>query len=289
MKKNLFSIALLAGAITLNAQELPKPSPLATVNERVGLTDITVEYSRPSARGRQVFGNLVKTNELWRTGANKASAITFSTEVTFGGNLVPAGKYSIYTKPGANEWVVMLNKETELWGTDGFDEAKNVATINAKVEKNRKIETFTISLEEIGDNSAHLVLAWEEALVRIPIEVEVEKYAMANVEKAIKEQSGDWLVMRNCANFLSSKNQNERALELIDKSLALKNDNWYSHYLRADILGKLGRNKEAVASAQTALNMGAEQSKAANRPFAYAEMVENKIIEMGGKLKKAKK
>ncbi len=288
MKKSILSTLFLSAALVASAQELPKPSPAATVNQRIGLTDITIEYSRPSAKGREVFGTLVKYNELWRTGANKATAITFSTEVKFGGTTVAAGKYSIFSKPGENEWVIMLNKETELWGTDGFDEAKNVATYKTNSQKIEKVETFTIAIDDLSDKSANLIIKWDGVRVSIPIEVEVDKYAMENVEKAIKEQADDWNVMRNCATFLSSKNQNDRALDLINKSLALKNDNWYSHYVRAEILGKLDRKKEAIESAQMALNMGAEQAKAANRPFNYAEMVENKIIEMGGKVKKEK-
>ena len=104
----------LAG--TVLAQELPQPGPAAEIEQTISLIEIEVEYSRPGAKGRTILGDLVPYNTIWRTGANKATAITFSNDVTFGGKEVKAGTYSLFTVPGEKEWTVMLNSETELWG-----------------------------------------------------------------------------------------------------------------------------------------------------------------------------
>jgi hypothetical protein len=117
MKKvtSLFTALLILGG--LSAQEMPAPSPAAMVMQRVGLTDITIEYSRPGVKSRMIFGDLVPYNKLWRTGANKATLIKLSTDAKINGQEIKAGSYSIFTIPGEEEWVVIFNKDTELWGT----------------------------------------------------------------------------------------------------------------------------------------------------------------------------
>ncbi len=120
MKKLITSLALFVGLYSF-AQELPQPSPAASLKQRVGLTDIQVDYSRPSLKGRKAFGELVPYGQLWRTGANKATSIEFSTDVMINKIPVPAGKYSIFTIPSEKSWVIILNRNTELWGVDGYD------------------------------------------------------------------------------------------------------------------------------------------------------------------------
>ena len=137
MKKSLLSI-VLSGVFSLGllqAQDLPMPSPAASVKQRVGLTDIEITYSRPGVKDRVIFGDLVPYNEMWRTGANKASAISFSTDVMIMGNELKAGTYAIFTTPGESEWEIIFNNNTEQWGTSAHKDEEDVLKIKVKSEE----------------------------------------------------------------------------------------------------------------------------------------------------------
>ena len=182
--KNLITCALVLAAplfgSALQAQNaapaltFPQPSPAASVTQRVGLTDIEVKYSRPGAKGRVIFGGLVPFGEVWRTGANAATKITFSTEVSFGGQVVPAGTYALATIPEQREWTVILNKNTEMWGSYAYDAAQDVVRVKAPVMAlTEPLESFTIGIDEVHADSAQLTLSWEKTTVHVPIEVDV--------------------------------------------------------------------------------------------------------------------
>lgn len=267
------------------AQELPQPSPKAVVQQRVGLTDITIDYSRPSVKSRTIFGQLVPYNQLWRTGANRVSIVSFSTDVMVEGQRLPAGKYGLLTIPGEDRWIIIFNSDTTLWGADGYDQKKDLLRVDVTPSDfSGYTETFTISIDDIRENGATLFIAWENIKVPVNLEVEVDKRALANIEKAIRENHRDWRTFRNSAQYFLSKNiQMDRALEFINRSIELNPDNWYSHYLRGEILASLGNFSEALNAGNTALRMGNEQAKAAGRPFGYADMIQNSINEWRSK------
>src|SRR6478735_11931258 len=148
--------------------DFPQASPLAGVSQRVGLTDIQVTYHRPSAKGRVVFGSLVPYDHVWRTGANEATKVSFSTPVKLNGADVPAGTYELFTIPGKDEWTVILHKNMSQWGAYSYDAKNDVARIKAKpVALTTGLETLAISFADLRDESATLNIAWEK--VRVPV------------------------------------------------------------------------------------------------------------------------
>ena len=281
MKSLKFIVSLMTLSLLSVAQELPQPSPKAVVQQRVGLTDITIDYSRPSVRGRKVFGELVPYNKIWRTGANRISIISFSTDVIVEGQKLGPGKYGLLSIPREDRWTIIFNSDTTLWGADGYDQSKDVLRVDVvPSDFTGQVETFTLSVDDIRENGANLILAWEGVKVPVNIEVEVDKLAIANIERAIKENNRDWRTFRNSAQYFLTKNiQMDRALEYINRSIELNPDNWYSHYLKGEILARRGNFAEAVNAATTALKMGNDQAKASGRPFGYADMIQNSIAD----------
>jgi len=281
MKKiSLFILAL--GLSFANAQELPAPSPSATLSQRVGLTDFTIEYSRPGVKDREIFGALVPYGEVWRTGANKATSIEFNTDVTFGGTKVKAGKYSIFTIPGDGKWSFILNKETELWGAGDYNAEFNVLKIAAVPTKAKMTETFTIDITNISSTSGHLEISFADTKIAVPFKVETNEKAMSNIKEALESSPKDklWMVNRNAANYyLNNDMSKEKALEFIQTSVKLNENNWYSHYVHGEILFSLGRNKEAVKAAKKAMEVGQKTSKEAGKEFTYTEMLEGAMAK----------
>ena len=197
MKNTLLCATVAAAAAALLSPSLqaqdappalsfPAPSPAATVSQRVGLTDIEITYSRPGIKGRVIFGGLVPLGELWRTGANAATKISFSTDVTLGGQAVPAGTYSLFTVPETGEWTVILNKVAEQSGTYDYDEAQDLLRVKAPVVPlSEPVESFTISVDELTGDSAVLTLAWEKTAVRVPIGIDVVGQLVPKIQAAM--------------------------------------------------------------------------------------------------------
>ena len=175
MKKLLIVNLLCVLAFALNAQEpaqktLPK-SPEAAFTQQFGGSEIQVSYARPLARGRKIFGSLVPFDSLWRTGANDCTTIKFKEDVVIGGKSIAVGKYSLYSIPGASEWIIVLNSETSMHGTNGYDAQKDVHRFKVKSEKTERFyETFTIEINDIDvQGNAFLNMMWENTMVKIPL------------------------------------------------------------------------------------------------------------------------
>lgn len=279
MKQFFLAAALCFSSLAI-AQDLPQKSPKSIFTQRVGLTDIEIEYSRPSAKGRGIFGDLVPYKKLWRTGANKATKITFSTPVNIGGQLVEAGSYSIFTNPNPRVWSVVLNTETELWGTADYNPEMNVAKIEANVIPiPMKVETFTIQVSNIKTGSATLEFMWENTLVSIPLEVDYKTLAEKNIDEAIETSEDDrWRVYRNAANYYFSEGiKTELAIKYCEKSIKSKGDEWYSYYLMSQILASNQEYKKAIQSAEKSIKVGTRASGKAGKEFGYTEMIVTKI------------
>lgn len=281
MKKLFLPLALLGTMISANAQELPQPSPKAKLEQRVGLTDITIEYSRPGAKGRLVFPDVVPPNELWRTGANMNSTIEVSTPINIQGQTLPAGTYSIFTIPNDEMWQVMFNSKTDHSGTSGYSEDGNVVHAEAKATKlTEPVETFTIDVNDIRTESAAIVLTWQNTRVSLPFEVEVTDRAKENIETALNNSGEDekWKVYRNAANYYHNNDMEaEKALEYINKSIEAKSDSWYSYWLKAEILAEKGDYKAAIKSAKESKKVGEDVAKESGASFDYSAMIDKGI------------
>ncbi len=282
MKKILLVAGVLAALLPLNAQDLPMPSPTATLSQRIGLTDFTVVYSRPGVKDRAIFGELVPYGKMWRTGANMNTTVEFSTDVTIGGIKVPAGKYSFFTIPDEHSWEIILNSKTDHSGTSGYDKANDVARFSVKPNYEHFMETFTIEFNSIINGTANMVLSWDKTHVLIPVKVDVIAQAEINIENAIANASEEdkWRVYRNSANYyMQNRIELDQALEYMNLSIAANNKSWYSYWLLAEIQAEKGDKKSAVKSAKTALKMGTEQAEEKGEEFGYAKLI-NEDIEM---------
>lgn len=279
MKKILLAGALMIG-LGANAQDLPQPSPSAEVHQRIGLSDVTIKYSRPSMKDRDIFGELVPYNEMWRTGANANTTIEFSTPVVISGQEVPKGKYSLFTIPRKGEWTIILNRKTDMWGTGNYNEEHDVLRTTANVNEGMMHETFTIAVKNLYGEGADLSLAWADKEVLIPMNVEVTKQAMKNIETALADKENDqrWMVLRNAANYhFNTKGDMGQALEYMNESIDLHEDSWYSYYLKAEIQAEMGQMDQAVDTAEMALEMGQKAAEASDSEFGYAKNIQKSI------------
>jgi len=280
MKKILTSLTVLA-TIAASAQDLPQPSPSTHLEQRVGLTDITLDYSRPSVNGRVIFGDLVPFGSHWRAGANQNTKVTFSKPVTIAGTDVAAGTYSLSMIPNKGTWTVILNTKTDMWGVDGYSQEQDVLRVEVTPQAIAPVETMRMSLENITVSNAEIVLDWSDVRIALPVELNTMELATANIDAAIAAEPENWRVYRNAANFYNQNNiELATALTYMEKSIALNPDSWYSYYLYAQVLAKNDRKKEAKKAASKALEMGRAESARNNAPFNYADTIKRFVSDL---------
>jgi len=269
MNKHLLKLsATLATAVTLLASPAahaqittPQASPKSTVMQRVGLTDITVVYSRPSAKARAIFGTVVPFGKRWRTGANATTSIKFSDDVTIEGKKVPAGEYGIYTIPNKAEWLVVLNKNTKLGAdVDGFKDDQDVARFSVKPYKvASKVETFTIGFTDITPATANVAMEWEMTGAKFKVTADVESKVMAQIDEKITKNAtpaaGD---LASAAVYYYDNNKDlKQALAWMEKANAAEPTKFWNLNTEAKIRLKMkdyaGATKAAEASKKAAL------------------------------------
>lgn len=237
------------------AIEFPQPSPAASFKERVGLTPIEIEYSRPSAKGRKIFGGLVPFDQVWRTGANAATKITFGGDVKFGGADVPAGTYALLTIPGEKEWTVILNKVTQQFGAYAYDEKNDLVRVKAKpVALAEPIETFCIGLGNFKSDSAVLSIAWDKTRVPVEIKTDLVKTIVPQIEAAM---SGDGEKPYFAAAMFYYEHDLDLALatDWIEAAVMEQPDALWIVYRKGLILAKSGDKAGALAAANESLAM----------------------------------
>lgn len=273
---NRITTVALAFCIALgaSAQELPKASPAASVEQRVGLTDISLTYSRPAARGRAIFGDLVPYGEVWRTGANECTKFTTSTDITFGGQPLKAGTYALFTIPAETGWTIIVSHQTNLWGNTGYTEESDVFRTMAMPSTSDYDENFTIGFKNVGEDRADLVIEWAETSVAVPILVDVASKSAQNVAVALEEAKSSY---RNAADYYSNRGQHEKALETIDLALRLDPNNWYTNWVKAEILFRAGKAKDARTQGTKAIEMGQEFYDSRGMSFNYRAGLEKEM------------
>jgi hypothetical protein len=255
----LFASGLYAQAPRVN---FPAPSPACTLKQRVGLTDIEIVYSRPSAKGRTIFGGLVAYGEVWRTGANQATKITFSTPVKLNGAEIPAGTYALFTIPGEQEWTVIIHKNTGA-NTGNYSPTNDLARLKAApVKLAAPVETFTIEVDDLRDESATLNLIWEKTRVPVKLELELTKTLVPQIEAAMAATEGQKPYFQAAMFYYDHDLDLQQARKWIDAAVAA-NEAYYIVHLQAKILAKLGEKEGAVAAAKrsTELAVKAEGPK----------------------------
>ncbi|HSF52562.1 MAG TPA: DUF2911 domain-containing protein [Algoriphagus sp.] len=247
-----FLTLLFASFVSFAQQiQMPQASPSSKISQQVGLSVVTVDYSRPSTKGRKIFGELVPYGEIWRTGANSPTLLTFSGEATIAGQKVPAGTYALYSIPGKSAWTLILSKNTKLWGAMGYNQADDLMRFEVEASKtSKKYESFEISFNNLTDNSAVVSMKWENSRVDFKIETEVDSIVMADIQKqVIDAQSTDPNLLFQAANyyFTTSKDLNQ-AYSWI-KTATDKDPKYWTMHVKAKIELALGMKTEALDSA----------------------------------------
>lgn len=265
-----FTLFLLL-QLTAFTQELrtPRPSPDAAVTQYVGVTEITVDYSSPGVKGRKIWGELVPYGEVWRTGANEVTSITFSDPVKVNGNDLTSGTYGIHMIPGESEWEIIFSKDTEVDGSSTYDPAKDALRIKVKPEEHHFMERMTFLFTDVTDNSVNINLVWEN--LKVPFAVEVAT-AELTLEKAREKLS--WAPSFQAAQYCLQNNVNlEEAMRWIEAS-TLFSEVYWNMRIKAQLQHKLGMKDEAITTMEKAIALG---SKMESAPFDYDNM--KKILE----------
>ena len=280
---------LLAFAASASAQlRAPRPSQKASVMQTVGVTDITITYSRPGVKGRAIWGDppagaaattatlddararakdavIVPYGHVWRAGANEATQFAVTDDVLINGQPLKAGTYSLHAIPGKDEWTIIFNSDAGQWGSFTYDEKKDVLRVKTKPQTaSESQEWLQYTFDPVNENSAQVNLRWER--LRVPFTVEVKDVKGLAIEKmraaVASAKADDWQTPLQAANYIFTNKMsanNEEAMQWLEKSLKTK-ETFGNLYTKARVLGEMGKNAEAVATAEKALQIG----KAAN-------------------------
>lgn len=259
--------------------EFPAASQRAVIKQRVGLTDLEVDYSRPNKNGRVIFGGLVPFDKPWRTGANQPTKIKTSAAIRFGDKEVPVGEYILYSIPGASEWKLILSKNLKAQSLTDHKPEDEVARVTAKpvMALAQPAETFTIGFEDLRANSATFYLEWDKTRVPVKVTTEDVEKVMQGIDATVKggqpQEAGFYY---NAASFYFDQNKDlPQALKWIDQAIEKNPKAYFMHYKRAQILAKLGNKKEAIASAEKSI----ELIKASANPDESAIATSRALIE----------
>lgn len=256
MGKIIVALALMIASFTVEAQvKIPQASPKSSLTQTVGLTDVEIDYHRPSVKGRVIFGDLVPFGKVWRTGANENTIISFSDDVVINGTTLKKGKYSIYTIPNPDNWEVIFYATTDNWGNpEKWDDTKIVLKVNAKPEfLNKSVETFTIGINNTDTNFANLEFSWEKTYVAVKFEVPTQKSTLESIDKTLAGPApADYFAAAQY--FYQSNGDLNKALSYVNKAYELNTNKpyWYSR-LKSQIQAKLGDRKGAIETAKISL------------------------------------
>jgi DUF2911 family protein len=251
---------LAAGAALAQQLDLPRPSPKASVSQTVGVTEVTIRYSSPGVKGRKIWGELVPYNEVWRTGANENTTITFGTPVKIEGHELPAGIYGLQTLPTPGDWTVIFSKDAELWGAFNYKPENDALRIQVKPETVADSqERMSFSFEDTTDTSSKVVLSWEKIRVPFTLTVDTPKLAMDKLKEAVR-----WQTPYQAANYCIQNNTClDEASRWLDASLALQ-ENFANLRAKAMLLAKKNDAKSAVAYGEKALAVAKTAQPAPN-------------------------
>ena len=254
-------VFVFAFTLTVNAQvKTPQASTSQTITQTVGLTNIELSYSRPSMKGRTIFGNLVPYNKLWRTGANANTTISFDENVMIGGKIIKAGTYAIYTKPNMTSWEIYFYSDASNSGTPKkWDSEKVVASVKANVDPlSFKIETFTLQIDDITNDSANLGIMWENVYVAVPIRFMTDSQVTKNIASVMNgPSSGDYYT--SAVYYLNADKDIDKAKMWIDKAIEMRENPAFWYYRQQSLIyAKSGDKKGAIIAAKESLKLAKE-------------------------------
>ena len=280
---NLFFIFILSfctQCIYGQTADMPRPSSKASISQTIGVTKIDINYNRPKAKERLIFGALVPYGKVWRTGANESPNITFEHDVVFGDKEVKAGVYALLSIPNKDSWTIILNHDHKQFGAYNYSEEKDAIRIQIKPETSSFFDMFTIMFSDIELASGNLELRWENTLVKIPIQMDTDAITIKEFENADKKISEYWYTFSAAGHYYHEiKKDDIKAIEYLDKAIGLKAPNPSPWMLKSQILANSGKYNEAILVAKEAL----EVSKT-NKAFHFEIEENEEAIEKWQKL-----
>jgi hypothetical protein len=258
MKKILLAAISIAGFTFLSVAQvkMPAPSPTQTIKQEFGVGSIELTYSRPAAKGRKIFGDLVPYNKLWRTGANAATKIVLSEPVEIGGKKLDTGTYVLYTIPGIDSWEVIINKGLKNWGIDGYKESEDVIRFNVEPSKTKKkVESFTMEFSDVKANTCTLEIKWERTSVNILLVANFLDKVKAQIDAAMKtEKKPYW----QAAQFYNEYDKNlPLALENVTRAIDGNKEAFWMWIYKAKIQKEMGDNAGAMESSKKSMELAA--------------------------------
>lgn len=278
MKKLILVLALAFSFVSYGQVNTPAPSPFSKVEQKVGLTDVTLEYSRPAMRGRKIFGDLVPYGKIWRTGANARTKISFSNDVTVGGNTLTAGTYAIFTIPQEKSWDVIFYKESDGRGAPReLDKSKVAAMVNAPVmEMPMDVQSFTITFDDLTNNSAMIGMLWAKTYVGVEFKVPTDEMVQASIKDALDGPGfGDYYA--SAVYYLNEGKDINKAKEWMDKAMSMTDTPRFWHLRQQSLIyAKAGDKDGAIKAAKQSL---AQAEKAGNAD--YVKMNKDSLKEWG--------
>lgn len=252
------AVALFATSVLAQQGRMPRPSPQATLTQTVGITDVTIKYSRPGVKGRSIWGGLVPYDKVWRTGANEATTITFSEDVTINGQKLAKGTYSLHTTPGQSAWKVHFNSVADQWGSYSYDAAKDVLVVNATPQTAPHMEWMSFEIPEMTTDTAKIVLRWDKVAVPFTVDTAATTKVMTQLRNALNP---DWRATYNAANFAFQNKgaaTDQEISDWLDRSLSM-NQNISNLWLKAQFLERTGRKAEAIKAGEEAIAKASPQ------------------------------
>jgi hypothetical protein len=268
----------LASHLQAQTLKTPAPSPLQTIKQNFGLGEIGVEYSRPSAKGRVIIGDVVPYGSIWRTGANSATKITLGEDTKIEGNPIAAGTYALYTMPGKDAWDLMFYKDLTLGGDVGeYKKENEVLRVSVKpTALTQKVETFTINIADVTATTCNVELLWEQTRVAFKVTTEIDAKVMKSIETAMAP--ADKRPYYSAASYYYENNKDmKQALEWIEKAVDQNPKAYWVHHLKAKIQLKLKDAKGAIETAEKSKALAME-----DKDDAYVKNNEKLIAEAKG-------
>lgn len=257
MKSLIAALVLAASPAWAQQFEMPRPSPFAKTVQTVGLTDITIDYSSPGVKGRKIWTDVVPAGQLWRAGANMATKLTFSKEVTIGTTAVAAGSYSFFAIPNGDSWTLIVNKDFNQGGTANYKKELDVVRVDVKSEAIPLRERLAYTVSDFSDEQANISLEWEKVRVSLPVKLGTA----AQMESSIKAADEDaWEQSNTIARYYVGKKNYDAALAWADRSIHIK-ETWMNDWTKAQALAGKGKLKDAVALGSKAQQLGDKAGK----------------------------
>lgn len=258
--RKIFLIAVIAISFQFtNAQTLktPAPSPTQTLKQDFALSSIEISYSRPGVKGRKIFGDLVPYGKVWRTGANNATTVTFGDDVTIGGTLVKAGTYGLLTIPDKDTWTIIISKQTDVTSPAAYKQEEDVVRVNVKPYMLPfSEETFTISINNIKDNSCTIGLAWDNQYAGFDITTDIDQKIMADIKRLVEGDTRPYF--QAAMYYMNNGKDLNQALTWFNKAVELQPTAYFIIHQQANCLAKLGKKDEAKAAAKKSMELAKE-------------------------------